>query len=51
MHTGCVLRISEPQIERRFLDFADLLCRQNKTLQAMSELLFRQWPVVEAKDW
>jgi type I restriction enzyme S subunit len=33
-------------------DKIDLLHRQNKTLEAMAEALFRQWFVVEAKeDW
>lgn len=33
-------------------DKIDLLHRQNKTLEAMAETLFRQWFVVEAKeDW
>ena len=33
-------------------DKIDLLCRQNKTLEAMAETLFRQWFVEEAKeDW
>jgi len=29
----------------------DLLHRQNKTLEAMAETLFRQWFVEEAEDW
>ena len=29
----------------------DLLHRQNKTLEAMAETLFRQWFVEEAQDW
>jgi len=32
-------------------DKIDLLHRQNKTLEAMSETLFRQWFVEEAGDW
>lgn len=31
-------------------DKIDLLHRQNKTLEAMAETLFRQWFIVEAKD-
>lgn len=32
-------------------DKIDLLHRQNKTLEAMAETLFRQWFVEEAQDW
>ena len=31
-------------------DKIDLLCRQNKTLEAMAETLFREWFVEEAED-
>jgi type I restriction enzyme S subunit len=32
-------------------DKIDLLHRQNKTLEAMAEALFRQWFIEEAEDW
>lgn len=44
----------QQSIGKCYLDFClkiDLLHRQNKTLEAMAETLFRQWFVEEAEDW
>lgn len=55
-----VLEIALPSIEEQksiasvlssLDDKIDLLHRQNKTLEAMAETLFRQWFVEEAGDW